>query len=122
MRRALAARARRGPHSALRRLLHRESLQLYRQADEFAPTPSSRASPISRRLPASSFIMDDFALVACLDGGSIRTLKNMLVCLDRFGKDLFLEANENEASAAGTPEVACVPSSHRPALAARARR
>ena len=39
-----------------------------------------------------------YALECCLERDGIRAFKSMLVCLDRFGKDLFLEANGTEVT------------------------
>ena len=39
-----------------------------------------------------------YALECCLERDGIKTLKSMLVCLDRFGKELFLEANGAEVT------------------------
>jgi hypothetical protein len=40
-----------------------------------------------------------YALQCCVERDNVRTLRSMLQCLDRFGKELFLEANETEARA-----------------------
>ena len=37
-----------------------------------------------------------YALQVAIERDGIKTFKSMLQCLDRFGKELFLEANEQE--------------------------
>jgi len=49
-----------------------------------------------------------FSLQCCIDDGSrgIRLLSRMLGCMDRFGKDLFLEFNQDEVRRAPPPHRA----------------
>ena len=58
-----------------------------------APTPPSRALSLGKTPMA-------YALQACIEPAGIRTIKSMLMCLDRFGKELFLEANDHQVAAA----------------------
>ena len=39
-----------------------------------------------------------YALECCVDSDSLRHMRSMLLCLHKFGQDLFLEANENEVA------------------------
>ena len=41
-----------------------------------------------------------YVLQASVEAHSVRTLRAMLQCLDRFGKELFLECNDTEVRAA----------------------
>ena len=56
---------------------------------------AEQASPV---VPLRRTFAPTFALQCCIDEGSrgIRMLSRMLGCMDRFGKDLFLEFNQDE--------------------------